>query len=678
MSQFAKSAGNEFSETDVSSGHQDLLDEQEIQLNPVEMIDRSAPKWVQPISWFFAIGTASCILGICVLALFFVDLAIMARQPIMALLLVGLGLIPVLGIMIFEFSHARALAGYRTFRERNTINAQAFAAVIAFVLLEFIHPILGLAIPVGVALVFLSVRLLRVVSKIEPMWDFLPQEAISVFAGRDKIGTSLCMETPKTPGLQNGFAQAAIWFSLVLALGLGSWLAAREIVAPEAVLAVGLISLWSVRSLGKFIVQSSLKNPLEVGLASSVTQIKVAPEIDSNPKAGGLRVEGLSVAKPNYPSLLSDIRFEVEPGQVLGVIGPPGAGKTCLLQALIGPYDLADLDVRGSVRLGETDLWERSNRAATVPALLFSSTPTILPTSGRNNLAFFEEGSLLEQGKRILEQMVFATDTVEKICAASDATMLSGSEQKALAFARGFLMSPHLYLVDRPEDGVSEKLMGAMVARVRQECRAGRSFVVVTENRALLELCDKLLILQDGRVVDYGPAQEIRSRQSSGWQRFVGARNLETEENLEAWVRSHFRRDGDEINRRNACVVAAELLAFSCLNAEPLNHQSINIEFKHFEGHCLIRLIDRDLPVSSGVLKRAEVEAADAESTSRLSPLAAVFKMCSQVDATVEQDQRVILAKLDTYDPRKTGGKPPEEVLRANAKPGVGQNATQA
>lgn len=654
------------------------LDPQDVSMDPIQMIDRSAPTWARPLSWFFATGSAICTLSICVLTLFLTDLSVQAQQPIMALLLAGLGVIPVLGILIFEFSHAKALAGYRIFRERNTVVAQAFVAGIAFVLLEVIHPILALAIPIGVALIFFATRLMARSSKREPMWDFLPSEAISVFAGRDNIGKNLALNPPSAPSLQNGYIGAVAWFALVLSLGCSSWLAAREVVAPAATVAVALITFWSVRALGRFIIQGGSKNPLEVGLAANVTRIRVIPDPEAEVHTSGLRVEGLTVLKEDQTPILSDVRFQIEPGQILGLVGPPGAGKSILMQALISPYDLPNLDVRGAVRLGEADLWERSNRPSNVPALMFPSVPLILPTSGANNLSFFETGSLHEQGKRILEQLVFASDSVEKICSAPDATKLSASEQKALAFARGFLMSPHLYMIDRPEDSVSEKLMGAMVARMRQECRAGRSFIVVTENRAMLDVCDKLLMLQEGRVIDFGPAQEIRARQSSGWHRFVGARNLETEENLETWVRSHFRRDGDEINRRNACVVAAELLAFSCQSVEPFSHQSISLEFKHFEGHCLIRLIDRDLPVSSGVLERARSEAAETDGTGRLSPLAAVFNLCADIDATVEQDQRVIVAKLETYDPRKSGGKPPTNVLHAGDQTGAANHATKA
>ena len=346
-----------------------------------------------------------------------------------------------------------------------------------------------------------------------------------------------------------------------------------------------------------------------------------------------------------------------------------------LTRALIAPGDLSGLEVRGAVHMGGVDLWDRQAPATRAPAALVPATPLMLPSPGADNLAFFDRGAALDRGRRILEQLVFATDAVDKICAAPDATRLSASEQKALALARAFLLSPPLIILDRPEDGASEKLIAALAGRIRQEVRAGRSIVLATENRALLELCDKLLVLSDGRVVDIGPAEEIRARQSSGWFRFVGARALETEENLETWVRSHFRRDGDELNRRKACVIAAELLAYSCATAPPLTRQTLNVEFKHFEGHCLIRLIDRDLPVSSGVLERARTEATATEARGRLSPLATVLQIAADVEATVENDMRVITAKLVTYDPRKSGGKPPTDALNSKPRKGAPSDA---
>ncbi len=127
----------------------------------------------------------------------------------MAILLTGIGGIPIIGLLIFEFSHAKTLVGYRVFREQNTVVAQAAVAMVVFVMLEVVHPLLGIAIPLGVAFIYGITQMLARFSQLEPMGDFLPSGAISIFAGLDKIGAKLSVKTPTAPALQSGYIVAA-------------------------------------------------------------------------------------------------------------------------------------------------------------------------------------------------------------------------------------------------------------------------------------------------------------------------------------------------------------------------------------------------------------------------------------------------------------------------------------
>ncbi|MEM9850441.1 MAG: ATP-binding cassette domain-containing protein [Pseudomonadota bacterium] len=644
------------------------------------MMDRAAPGWAGVLAWIFSSAMVACLVGLGVLALFVQDLVVAGGDTAMAPVLAALALVPALGLVILEVAQTRALAGYRLYRAAHGRAAEAAAGALAGLVLAFIHPLLGLPMLLGAVLTWGIVRLLTRASGApgahgtrggEPLWDFLPAESVAILAGRDAVGLALARAPDAPPALLPGVLRALRWLMLALMLCLAGWLAGWEVLAPAAVLPAALITFVGVGALGRWAAARAGGDPLRVGLATSVTALgrpaEEASDDDDETGPGGLVVRGLSVTAADGWSILSEVGLRVAPGEILGIQGPPGAGKSMLMRALIAPQDLGGLAVRGDVRLADRDLWERHAEPRAAPAAWLPPQPLMLPTSGQMNLTFFETGSALERGRRLLEQMVFATDTVDKICAAPDATRLSGAEQKALGFARAFLLSPALYLLDRPEDGASDKLVAALVGRMRQEARAGRSFVLASENRAILDTCDKLLVLQDGRVVDFGPAEEIRARQSSGWLRFVGARALDTEENLETWVRSHFRRDGDEVNRRKACVVAAELLAFSCASAPPLTRQTLSFEFKHFEGHCLIKLTDRDAPVSTATLGRAREELAGFDDRGRMSPLATVMSLCPDVEATVENDMRVLIARLDTYDPRKTGGKPPPGQTRVPA-----------
>jgi hypothetical protein len=183
---------------------------------------------------------------------------------------------------------------------------------------------------------------------------------------------------------------------------------------------------------------------------------------------------------------------------------------------------------------------------------------------------------------------------------------------------------------------------------------------MVTTNRALLEVCDRLVVLQEGRVVDFGQAAEIRAKMSSGWSRFVGSRSLESEENLIRWVRAQFKRPGDETNRRNLGMVASELLAFSCQTNDRPERRDVTFEYKHFEGHGQLRMIDDSGPLTTGQIARARKEAGGDPGLSRLSPLAAVVRGSLDISGTVENDRRVISLRVATYDPRKSPAPLPE------------------
>ena len=622
------------------------------------MADRGTPNWARYVSFLFAITTGACLLALAVMSVFFQSLVALNGNSFAMPLLLGIAVVPVLGALVLDYCHARALAGHRASRMRTEASAQAAVAVMIFVVLTLLHPALGVAIPVSAAAIWGSFWLLRRFGTSEKMWEFRPSEAAAVLAGRDETGLRLAAQPMGEHALARQVQRTFSWFGLIVGFAVASWLAAQEIVAVPAVAAVALITYWAVDAVGSYLRVSSAPDPAAGLSASKVEQIYAeTKEEEVQAATTGLLVKNLSVNNGNGERLLSDVNFEVAPGEVIGVVGDAAAGKSLLLQSLVNPFDLPNLAVKGLVSLNQDDLWMRTNKERLVPVAHLPPIPRILPASGIDNLTCFQGQSLVDRGVRCLESLVFSTDTVDRISAAPDATMLSSSDQKALALARAFLMSPALYLIDRPEDFASEKLLAALVDRIRMEANAGRSFVIVTDNRAMLETCSKLLMLREGRVVDFAPAAEIRSRMSSGWMRFVTPRRLESEDTLATWVKSHFKRDGDEANRLKMCNVAAELLAFSCQDVRPMSHDRVCFDFKHFEGYALLKLTDQSPLVSSGQMQLAHRENAEASERARMTPLGKLVAMSEEFEQELVDNHRVITIKLATYDPRKARAK---------------------
>ena len=143
------------------------------------------------------------------------------------------------------------------------------------------------------------------------------------------------------------------------------------------------------------------------------------------------------------------------------------------------------------------------------------------------------------------------------------------------------------------------------------------------------------------------------ARLSTGWSRFIGTRLLETEENLLRWVHSHFRRGSEEANKRRVGIVASDMLTYSCKTSDPSDPGVITFTFKHFEGHCVLRMEDQDNPISSAQFERARQAAKETTIAKDILPLASIFQSSLEVEKDNRQDNRVLEVKIKTFDPRK-------------------------
>ena len=621
-------------------------------LNILPMTDRSAPGWMRVFSMIFVVGSALCMLAIATMAVFFQNLVVDRGSLIVAPLLLAVGLVPVLAALILDWAHARAVAGYRAFRERWAVQGRAATAVMVCLMLGVVHPLLAAGTLVAGLLGAGFYAGLRHLGQRERYWDFDPSEAVSILAGRDGVGFTLAAAEPDEHALAAHGSQVLPWVGALVALATNSWLVAGEVIAPSTFAAGTLITLWASDALVAEFRRRAARVPATQQADAEIEQLPIA--VDSA-EVGGLAVAGLAVRGQSGEARVKDVALELAAGRIAVIGGESGSGKSTLLQALIDPSALQDTTVRGRVMLNGSNLWHRRAHATAVQAVLVGHQPLLLPASGAENLACFNDHHALDRGKRILESLLFSALATDQVCAAPNAQHLPHGQKKTLALARAFLLAPSLYLLDRPEDGLTEKQIVALCDRLRQESRMGRTTVMVTEHRLLAELADDMILLQEGRVIDFGTAAEIRQGQLAGWARFVGARSVDTLDNLERWIRSHFLRNGDEANQRKVAKAASELLALSCQTATDLTAQTLRFAFKHYEDYCVLRLIDDGSPLNSAQLQIAERSLADdATNTTRLQPLAAAMKESVGIESGMDGDRRFVELRISTYDPRKT------------------------
>ena len=633
--------------------------------DPQEVLqrDRGLPLWTGLVSACFSAGTAVCLAILAIFAFYIHELVIVQQNALLAPILVTCAALPVIGVILFGWGHSRAMGGNLYLKAQNAARGSALIGFLGLIALAGAHPFLLL--PPFVAILFgwvvcgpVAARLLA-----ESPWSFDAREAVSFLSGRDQRALQLSNAKSQEPTWVPVLLLAMQLLCAVASYGLAAWLATRQVISPSAAMSVMLISTGSCYAFHRVFKHRSRIDPEHQDRAVLVTRKRPLEETEVSDS--GLVVSDLNVRTADGRHLLHSININCPPGSIVGVCGDGFAGKSILLRAIAAPHDLAGLTVSGDIRINGSCAWHRSTHPHLLLLHHLPASPLMTQGSALNNLTCYEP-ERLERATRILKSLVFDSQLVDHLLSAQGIQELSMGQRKALSFARALCLQPDVFLVDRPEDGASEVLRNAFVTRMKEQTRAGATFLVVSEDRRFLEACSHLMILQNGRLIEFGPAQEIRQRQSSGWQRFVTELSLESEEALESWLRSQFRRDGDEGNRRKVCLIANELLALACRQKDlPDRPPNVHFDFKMMAGRCLIHLHLANANFSSGSFDLAREELERTGDLADLSPLARILQQAETVEYHVEDGQNLLQVSIAIYDPRLANSTPQSGTLNA-------------
>jgi ABC-type sugar transport system ATPase subunit len=227
-----------------------------------------------------------------------------------------------------------------------------------------------------------------------------------------------------------------------------------------------------------------------------------------------IRLEARSIQTDS----VRDVNFTLKAGEILGVAGLNGSGRTELLRALMGADRLKAgeiwLDGERLPGLSPSSAWERG--IVFVPEERRSQGLIMTRTVGNNvtlpQLRHFSRGNLLLDHRR---ERQISRDMGESVRLKAEGSYqsvreLSGGNQQKVVFARALTQPPRVMLLDEPTRGVDVGAKYDLYALIRRISEAGTGVIMVSsELPELIGLADRLLIMRDGRLVDDVPNQGL-------------------------------------------------------------------------------------------------------------------------------------------------------------------------
>ncbi len=210
--------------------------------------------------------------------------------------------------------------------------------------------------------------------------------------------------------------------------------------------------------------------------------------------------------------VLNEVDLTIGRGEVIVIAGPSGSGKSTMLRCINGlePIDSGEIrfDGRPLDRSGKG--LSRTRQAIGMVFQQFNLFPhkTVLEnvTMAPIEVKGVSKAEALERGRALLERVGIA----EK--ADAHPADLSGGQQQRVAIARALAMEPKLMLFDEPTSALDPEMIREVLDVMRDLARDGMTMAVVTHEMGFArEVCDRIVFIDDGRIVEQAPPAEFFS-----------------------------------------------------------------------------------------------------------------------------------------------------------------------
>src|SRR5215475_7411946 len=306
---------------------------------------------------------------------------------------------------------------------------------------------------------------------------------------------------------------------MVAVIGFGAMLVFDGEMTVGALIAFNMLSGRVTTPLGQIVglVQGYQEAGLSVRMLGLI--MNRAPERPPNarglrpPIAGAVEFERVTFRySESAPPALNDVSFTIPAGSVFGIVGRSGSGKTTLTRLIAGLYPIQD----GLLRVDGYDARELDLMHVRKSLGIVLQDTFLFRGTVRDNIACAKQDATFEQIAKVA-RLAGADEFIERLPRGFDTMLqengenLSGGQKQRLAIARALITDPRLLILDEATsalDAESEAIVQANLARIAE----GRTVIMVSHRLSSLVAADAIVVLDRGRIGDYGKHSELLSR----------------------------------------------------------------------------------------------------------------------------------------------------------------------
>ncbi|WP_085740118.1 ABC transporter ATP-binding protein [Rhizobium sp. CIAT894] len=317
---------------------------------------------------------------------------------------------------------------------------------------------------------------------------------------------------------------SAMTFSFFAAMGLVLWVGGGKVMSGE--ITVGTLASFltfmtilqmPVRQLGLMVnafARASTCGTRLFNLLDLDISIKDAPDARQlNLTDGVLRFENVSFAYPGSEkrTVLHDVSFEARRGQTIGIVGPPGSGKSTIAHLIPRFYDVSG----GKITLDGQDIRKATLQSLRRAIAVVQQDSFLFTTTIENNIAYGDpwakEGRIERASESAqLHNYVLGLPTGYGTVVGERGVSLSGGQRQRLSIARALMLKPAVMVFDDSTAAID----AATEQRIRSAMRryaADRVTIIVAHRLSSLMHADQILFVEDGRIVERGTHEALLS-----------------------------------------------------------------------------------------------------------------------------------------------------------------------